>query len=68
MGKLEDIAERNERALRDTKHKLIWVSVIVLALVAVVVALALGLAVPKTPPHRVNSPHDPTHVDGVKMR
>jgi hypothetical protein len=68
VGKLDDIAERNERALRDTKHKLIWVSAIVLALVAVVVALAAGLAVPKTPPHRVQTPQDPTHVNGVIMR
>jgi hypothetical protein len=58
VGKLEDIAARNERALRDTKHKLVWVGVIVLALIAVGIAVAAGLGQPKVH-HRSVTPQEP---------
>ena len=68
VNRLDDIAARNKRALRDTKRKVAWVTVIVLALVAVAIALSAGLGVPKTPPHQVVPADDPTHVRGVPMR
>jgi hypothetical protein len=51
VGRLDDIAERNERALRDTRHRLVWVAVIVLALVAIGVALAMGVGMPEVHKH-----------------
>jgi hypothetical protein len=68
VGKLEDIAERNERALRDTRNKLVWVSVIVLGLIGVAVALAVGLGVPKTPFHPASRAHDGDRANGVLLR
>jgi hypothetical protein len=72
VGKLEDIAARNERALRDTRNRLVWVGVIVAALVAIGIGVAAGYGKPKVPPRQPQveqpTPGPADHVDGVLLR
>lgn len=69
MERLDKIAKRNQRALRDTRIKLATVAAIVVALVAIAIGVATGLAKPHVPPRQPAPPPTPaTHVDGVLLR
>ena len=67
MSRLDNIVKRNERALRDTRRRLIWVGVVVAALVAVAIAVAAGLGKPHVA-HREPTVEDHQRVDGVLLR
>ncbi len=69
MDRLDKIAERNQRALRDSKIKLAWVGAIVAALVAIAIGVSSGLAKPHVPARQPAPPPGPVdHVDGVLLR
>ena len=72
MDRLDKIAARNQRALRDTKIKLAWVGLIVAALVAIAIGVSAGLGKPHVAPRQpapAAAPGKPaTHVDGVLLR
>ena len=69
MSRLDNIVKRNERALRDTRRRLLWVGAVVVALVAVAIAVAAGLGKPHVA-HREQPPavDDHSRVDGVLLR
>jgi hypothetical protein len=70
VERLDNIVARNQRALRDTKHKLLWVGVIVAALIAVAIGVSMGFGQPKHTARTIPAPapeeHD--HVHGVLLR
>jgi hypothetical protein len=69
VERLADIAARNQRALRDTKIKLAWVTAIVVALIAVAVGVSMGLGKPHVAPRQPAPPAAPAdHVDDVLLR
>ncbi|MGE5187023.1 MAG: hypothetical protein ACM31C_33460 [Acidobacteriota bacterium] len=69
MERLDKIAERNQRALRDTKIKLAWVAAIVVALVAIAIGVSNGLAKPHVAPRPPAPAAEPAkRVDGVLLR
>jgi len=69
VSRLDNIVERNERALRDTRRSLLWVGVVIAALVAVAIGVASGLGKPHVA-HREPAPtvDDHSRVDGVLLR
>jgi hypothetical protein len=68
VSRLDNIVKRNQRALRDTRHKLLWVGAIVLALVGIAIAVSAGLARPNVPHREAVPVDDHKRVNGILLR